>query len=52
MLGSLWSFGLDGIWLNFVGVTALAAALSAVMLRIVGMEIKRKEKELSDTAQK
>ena len=44
MLGSLWSFGLDGIWLNFVGVTALAAALSAVMLRIVGKEIQRREK--------
>jgi putative MATE family efflux protein len=51
MLGSLWSFGLDGIWFNFVGVTALAAVLSAIMLRIVGREIKRKEKELSDTAQ-
>jgi putative MATE family efflux protein len=51
MLGSLWSLGLDGIWFNFVGVTALAAVLSAVMLRIVGREIKRKEKELSDTAQ-
>ena len=44
MLGSLWSFGLDGIWLNFVGVTAIAAALSAVMLRIVGKEIQRREK--------
>jgi putative MATE family efflux protein len=51
MLGALWSFGLDGIWFNFVGVTALAAVLSAIMLRIVGREIKRKEKELSDTAQ-
>ena len=35
---------LDGIWLNFVGVNALAAILAALLLIQVGKEIKRREK--------
>jgi len=31
-LGALWSLGLDGIWLNFVGVNILTAALGAILL--------------------
>ncbi len=44
MLGSLWNLGLDGIWLNFVGVNALAALFAALLLGKVGKEIKRREK--------
>ena len=43
MLGALWGLGLDGIWLNFVGVNALAAILAVVLLIRVAREIKRKE---------
>lgn len=48
ILGGAWSFGLDGIWFNFVGVNMLTAAVGAVMLCIVYKEIKKKEKELSE----
>jgi Na+-driven multidrug efflux pump len=40
LLGALWSFGLDGIWFNFVGVNILAAALAVVLLLLVAKEIK------------
>jgi Na+-driven multidrug efflux pump len=43
MLGALWNLGLDGIWLNFFGANALLAALAAVMLAVVGKEIKKKQ---------
>ena len=43
MLGALWNLGLDGIWLNFVGVTALTAILGLVLLLAVLREIKRKQ---------
>ncbi len=43
LLGALWSFGLDGIWFNFVGVNALASILAAFLLRSVWKEMKRKE---------
>ena len=43
LLGAFWSFGLDGIWFNFVGVNALAAVLSAVLLVRLMKEIKKKE---------
>ncbi len=46
LLGGLWSFGLDGIWFNFVGVTALSAILSLLLLRRLTKEIKQKENEL------
>ena len=44
LLGALWSFGLDGIWFNFVGVNALAAVLSVFLLLRLMKEIKKKEK--------
>lgn len=42
MLGALWSLGLDGIWLNFVGVNLLTAILGAILLVHVRREIQRK----------
>ncbi len=42
MLGSLWSLGLDGIWLNFVGVNILSTMLGGILLIRVGREIRRK----------
>ena len=42
ILGALWSFGLDGIWFNFVGVNILTAALGVILLIRVRREIKRK----------
>ena len=45
-LGALWSFGLDGIWVNFVGVNLCSAILGVILLTVVGKEIKRKEAEL------
>ena len=50
ILGAAWGLGLDGIWLNFVGVNALAALLGILLLMRVGREIKRKsQKTISDT---
>lgn len=43
LLGALWSFGLDGIWFNFVGVNAFSAILSAVLLIYLMREIRKKE---------
>ena len=43
LLGGFWSWGLDGIWLNFVGVNALATILAVVLLRVVGKEIKKRQ---------
>ncbi|MBO7274186.1 MAG: hypothetical protein J6V22_04965 [Clostridia bacterium] len=45
LLGALWNLKLDGIWLNFVGVTALAAILSAILLARLTKEIKKRENE-------
>ena len=45
LLGALWSFGLDGIWFNFVGVNAFAAILSAILLRLLKKEIEKKERQ-------
>lgn len=44
LLFAMWNLGLDGIWLNFVGVNVLAAILAAVLLILVAREIKKKEK--------
>ena len=44
LLGALWSFGLDGIWFNFVGVNMLTATLSAILLIRLLREIKQKER--------
>lgn len=43
LLGLLWPLGLDGIWLNFVGVNALSAVLSVILLRRLSREIRKKE---------
>ncbi len=43
LLGGLWSFGLDGIWFNFVGVNILATILGIVLLLRVFKEIRQKE---------
>ncbi len=43
LLGAFWSFGLDGIWFNFVGVNALAAVLSFFLLMKLMREIRKKE---------
>lgn len=45
LLGALWSFGLDGIWFNFVGVNILASSLSLLLLIMLLREIKKKERE-------
>ena len=45
MLGALWNLGLDGIWLNFVGVNALVAVLCVILLCQIGKEIKKREAE-------
>lgn len=42
LLGALWSFGLDGLWFNFVGVNILAALLGVILLIRLGREIKNK----------
>ncbi|MBQ8496106.1 MAG: MATE family efflux transporter [Clostridia bacterium] len=44
MLILLWNLGLDGIWLNFVGVNILAALLAVVLLGCVAREMKKREK--------
>ena len=44
LLGSLWGFGLDGIWFNFVGVNALASIFSAILLLRLNREMRKKEK--------
>ena len=45
LLGALWSFGLDGIWVNFVGVNILAAILGIFLLIRVAKEIQKKQSE-------
>ncbi len=44
ILGALWNFGLDGIWVNFVGVNMLTATLGVILLTRVGREIRRKSR--------
>ncbi len=44
LLGALWNFGLDGIWVNFVGVNILTAILGVFFLILLMREIKKKEK--------
>ncbi len=43
ILGAAWSMGLDGIWLNFVGVNLCATILAIILLWIINKEIKKKE---------
>ena len=49
MLGALWTLGLDGIWLNMVGTSALTAILSAVLLLSISREIKKSKKIFQKT---
>ncbi len=48
LLGALWSFGLDGIWFNFVGVNVLAAVLAVILLIRLANEIKRRQRDKAD----
>lgn len=49
LLGSLWGFGLDGIWFNFVGVNVLSGTLSVILLmRLLGEIRKREEGETNE----
>ena len=50
LLGGLWPLGLDGIWLNFAGVNALAAILAVFLLKKVGKEIKKRQKRQAELA--
>lgn len=43
ILGALWSFGLDGIWVNFVGVNLFSAILGVCLLLKVAREVKKKK---------
>lgn len=43
LLAALWSFGLDGIWFNFVGVNILTSVLGVILLIKVMREIKKRE---------
>ncbi len=47
MLGALWSLGLNGIWLNFVGVNLLSTLLSGILLTRVDRDIKKRQTELT-----
>lgn len=44
MLGALWTFGLDGIWLNMVGSSALAAILALILLMKIGKDMSKEGK--------
>ncbi len=44
LLGTLWFWGLEGIWFNFVGVNVLAAVLSVVLLLLLSREIQKRKK--------
>lgn len=41
MLGALWSFGLDGIWLNMLGTSVLALGLGIILIRHVWKDAKK-----------
>ena len=43
ILVSLWSLGLDGIWVNFVGVNLFSALLGCFLLGVVAREIKQRK---------
>jgi Na+-driven multidrug efflux pump len=51
MLGALWTLGLDGIWLNFVGVNVLTAILAASLLMRVLREIRGKQAKESQAVE-
>ena len=43
LLGSLWPFGLDGIWLNFTGSNVLVAIVGVILMLRLSREIKKRE---------
>jgi putative MATE family efflux protein len=49
LLGALWSFGLGGIWFNFVGVNIASAVLSIIFLLRLKKEIKKREEKFSQS---
>ena len=51
MLGALWGLGLNGIWLNFVGVNVLTAILAACLLLHVLREIRDKQRKACQAAE-
>lgn len=44
-LGAFWSFGLDGLWFNFVGTNILASVLGGILLFFILRMIRKKETE-------
>lgn len=42
MLGALWTFGLDGIWLNMVGTSVFSAILGMLLLLRIARGMKNK----------
>lgn len=50
LLGSLWSFGLDGIWLNMFGTAVLSGILSIFLLRSLWRKTDTGSNERSDHA--
>lgn len=51
LLGALWHYALDGIWVNFVGVNILATVLGAILMFLVLREIRKKEKTIKHEIQ-
>ena len=41
MLGALWGFGLDGIWLNMLGTSVLAFILGIILINYIWKRVKR-----------
>lgn len=51
LLGGLWSFGLDGVWFNFVGVNLFATVLALILLFGLMKEIRKRENgEISEVS--
>ena len=48
LLGVLWKWGLDGIWLNFVGVNLFAAIFGVLLLLRVAREVRRNADAVND----
>lgn len=45
LLGSLWNWGLDGLWFNNAGVNALAVIVAVILLTRLGKEMIARENE-------
>jgi len=41
MLGALWGFGLDGIWLNMFGTSVLALLLGVILIKHIWKSVKK-----------